>query len=114
MQTDKFHLASKGVNSFNRWIKGVSEMMENKQGVHEVNKLKALMLMGVDFKFLNKLLIGVRTMNMAEKLKFIPVYWYSRRKGNSSIEAGIHNNLFFGLRIIIMLNVGIVSYDAHT
>ena len=49
-----------------RWSKGLSIMLEKVKGNINVEKLRGILLMEADYKFVSKLLIGVRLMNSKE------------------------------------------------
>jgi hypothetical protein len=49
-----------------QWQKGLTVMLEKKQGVILVNKLRAILLIKADFNFANKTIFGCRIMHFAE------------------------------------------------
>jgi hypothetical protein len=49
-----------------RWQKGLTVMLEKKQGVILVSKLRAILLMEADFNFAHKTIFGCRMMHFAE------------------------------------------------
>jgi hypothetical protein len=53
--------------SLKRWQKGLTVMLEKKQGVILVNKLRAILLMEADFNFANKTIFGHCMMHCAEE-----------------------------------------------
>jgi hypothetical protein len=50
-----------------RWQKGLTVMLEKKQGVILVSKLRAILLMEADFNFANKTIFGCRMMHFAKE-----------------------------------------------
>ena len=69
----------------------------NKSGLCEVKKLRLILIIEANINFLDKLFIRVRMTNMVEKMKLITLEQYYGYMGNSDIESGINNNLFFVL-----------------
>ena len=60
-----------------RWEKGLSVMLENILGCTFLTKLRAILLIEVDFNHLNKEIFGFRMLENARKYGFIPEEVYS-------------------------------------
>lgn len=64
-----------------RWKNGLQVILEKKQNVILVSKLRAILLMEADFNFGNKLLVGSRMIKNVHKNGHIPLALYGGVKG---------------------------------
>ena len=85
IQSDILHLTEKGYHALCRGKQGISAVFKNKLWLHEVHKLRFFLLMEADFNFLNKLIIGVRMINMIDKAKLNSMDQYGEHKGHIAI-----------------------------
>ena len=97
-----------------RWKVGLSVMLEKIPGITLVDKLRAILLMEADFNFGNKLLLGKRMVQAAEKLNFIPQDNFGSRNNKSAPEVCVCRLLFFDIVRLSKLNAALGSYDAQT
>ena len=97
-----------------RWVIGLSVMLEKKPGVIDVDKLRAILLMEADFNFANHLFFGKRLRASAEKHNIFPDDTFGSRENNSSIEVSLCRLLFFDLVRQLKFNAALGSYDAQT
>ena len=80
-----------------RWIIGLSVMLEKKPGVIDVDKLRAILLMEADFNFANHLFFGKRLRASAEENNIFSQDTFGSRENNSSIEVSLCRLLFFDM-----------------
>ena len=88
-------------------------MTEKKTNIKEVDKLRDILLVETDLKFV-KILVGVLMKRVTEKAGEITPYPYGSRKGHISIEAGLNKDILFSLRGMIIWAAGIVLENEHT
>ncbi len=62
-----------------RWLRGLSVMLEKTLGVMLVSKLQVILLMEADFNASNKILYGVRMMQNAREHRLMPEEIYSKK-----------------------------------
>ena len=62
-----------------RWSRGLSVMLEKMLGVTLVTKLRAILLMEVDFNASNKIIYGVGMMEQAREYNLMPDEIYSKK-----------------------------------
>ena len=108
------NLAAKGGHNCFRRRQGLSEILEKKPVVQEVEKLRSIILMEADFKSPNKVFIGGTLTKVADKKKVLPTEQYGEKNGHGEIESGINNKLLFGIIRMWIWEAAIVSVDANT
>ncbi len=89
-------LALKKSIALERWSNGLSVMLEKMFGVHLVSKLRAILLMEMDFNAMNKEVYGVRMLNMARKYKLMPEEIFSK-KNRMADNGGLAKTLFYNI-----------------
>ncbi len=67
-----FTLISTKGYSLNRWKKRIQVILEKKQGLIRVDKLRAILLMEADFNFMNKFFIGYKMMSRLHESGTMP------------------------------------------
>jgi hypothetical protein len=80
----------------NEWNFGVNVMIQKKERVNLVTKLRTITLTEADFNFNNKYL-GKQTLEHAEANNLIAKEQYGSRKGKSAIAHAIHKRLTFDI-----------------
>ena len=90
------HLAriTKAGTTPSRWSKGLSVVLEKIVGV--VTKLRATLLMAADFNCHNRLIIGDRTMKLAQENRLVPKEIYSE-KGKTPEDAILQQVLVYNI-----------------
>lgn len=68
-------------------------MLENKPGVIKVKKLRAILMMEVDYHGMNKAIIGQRMMQFAERHNYIEDECSSSRRDHEAINVAINMKL---------------------
>ena len=68
-------------------------MLEKKEGLILVSKLRAILLMEADFNFANKTLYGRRMMYFAEDHGDIPLEAFGSRKVHEAIDVALNRRL---------------------
>ena len=66
------NLAIKNSIPLSRWLKGVSIMLEKKENLHLVSKLRAILLLEADFNAANKIIFNSRMIPSLERNNLIP------------------------------------------
>ncbi len=97
-----------------RWQKGLSVMLEKILGCRDPEKLRAILLMEADFNFANKLFLGKRMMEWAEKHNEIPIECYGSRKGHQAIDVAVNRAITWDLLRQKRHAGSIASVDAQT
>ena len=100
--------------SYKRWQQGISAMLEKKEGVIKVNKLRAILLMEADFNFANKLIFGNRMMWEATDCNEIPDEVFGSIKDREAIEAATCRGLIADLSRMTRTPMAISSVNAQT
>ena len=100
--------------SYKRWQQGISAMLEKKEGVIKVDKLRAILLMEADFNFANKLIFGNRMMWEATERDEIPDEVFGSIKDREAIEAATCRRLVADLSRMTRTPMAISSVDAQT
>ncbi len=100
----------KGV-ALEQWSNGLSVMLEKTFGVRLVSKLRAILLMEVDFNAMNKEVYGVRMLDTARKYKLVPEEIFSE-KNRMADNGGLAKTLFYDIAWQTRLPVAIASVDA--
>ena len=77
-----------------RWQKGLTVMLEKKQGVILVNKLCAILLMEADFNFANKTIFGCCMMHFAEDRNDIAGECAGSRQYHEATDVALNHQLF--------------------
>ncbi len=104
-------LALKKGIALERWSNGLSIMLEKMFGVCLVSKLRAILLMEMDFNAMNKEVYGVRMLDTARKYKLMPEEIFSKRNCTAD-NGGLAKTLFYDIAWQIRLPVAIASVDA--
>jgi hypothetical protein len=81
------------VTQLERWLRGLSVMLEKTLRVMLVSKLQAILLMEADFNGLNKILYGVRMMQNAREHHLMPEEIHSKK--NCMADNGTLTNTLF-------------------
>ena len=76
--------------SLPRWQYGLTVVLEKKPGCLLIEKLWAILLMEADFNMINKLIVGVRMMHLAEETNEMPIEQSGGRKHHSADEAALN------------------------
>jgi hypothetical protein len=84
-------LALKKGITMKQWLNGLSVMLEKMFGVHLVSKLRAILLIEVDFNGTMKEVYIVRMLNVARKYKLIPEEIFSK-KNRTADDGGLAKN----------------------
>ena len=89
-------------------------VIEKKPGCLLIDKLRAILLMKTDFNMVNKLIVGVKIMQLAEDAHKIPRDQSGRRKHHSADEVALNCCLYFDILRQSRTNGILTSADAHT
>lgn len=95
------------------WQYGVNVMIQKKDRINLVTKLRTITLTEADFNFNNKLL-GKQTLTFAEQHNLIAKEQYGSRKGKSAIDHAIHKRLTFDIMRQLRTNGALCSNDAKS
>jgi hypothetical protein len=95
------------------WEKGVDVMIQKKDKINLVTKLRTITLTEADFNFNNKIL-GKETLKHAELNNLIAKEQYGSRKGKSAIEHALHKRLTFDIMRQTRYNGALCSNDAKS
>ena len=76
-----------------RWQRGLMVMLEKKEGLIHISKLRATLLMEADFNFSNKLIFGWRMMHFAEDHNDIPFECYGSHQDHKAIDIALNRQL---------------------
>ena len=76
--------------SFDRWQNGLTVLLEKKEGLRIIQKLRAILLMEADFNMVNKIMVGDRMIKQAEKLGELPDDTIGGRKDMAAHEGGLN------------------------
>jgi predicted lipid carrier protein YhbT len=95
------------------WSVGVNVMIQKKDRVNLVSKLRTITLTEADFNFNNKLL-GKNTLAHAEVQNYIAKEQYGSRKGKSALEHAVHKRLTFDIMRQLRTNGALCSNDAKS
>jgi hypothetical protein len=76
-----------------RWSRGLSVMLKKMLGVTLVTKLRAMLLMEVDFNASNKIIYGVGMMEQAREYNLMPDEIYSKKNWMADDETLTKNTL---------------------
>ncbi len=114
--TSQFHalrilLAPKKGIALERWSNGLSVMLEKMFGVCLVSKLRAILLMEVDFNAMNKEVYGVWMLEEARKYKLILEEIFSK-KNCMADNGGLAKPLFYNIVRQTRSPAAIASVDA--
>jgi hypothetical protein len=77
-----------------QWQKGLTVMLEKKQGVILVNKLRAILLMEADLNFANKTIFGRRMMHFAKDRNEIAEECAGSRQHHDATDVALNCRLF--------------------
>jgi hypothetical protein len=94
-----------------RWLRGLSVMLEKTLGVTLVSKLQAILLMEADFNVSNKILYGVRMMQNAREHRLMPEEIYSK-KNCMADDGTLPKTLFYDVTRQTRVPAAIASVDA--
>ena len=94
-----------------RWLKGLSVMLEKMFGVRLVSKLRAILLMEADFNAMNKEVYGVRMLDNARRYKLIPEEIFSKQNCTAD-NGGLAKTLFYDIPRQTRTPAAIASVDA--
>jgi hypothetical protein len=95
-----------------RWKKGVDVMLQKKEGVFLVDKLRAILLYESDFNQNNKR-FGREIMHLAEKYNALAVEQFGSRKSKSAIDQSLNKALTFDLWRQFRIPGAVCSSDAR-
>ena len=94
-----------------RWLQGLSVMLEKTLGVTLVTKLRAILLMEADFNATNKIIYGNRMIEKAQEYNLMPEEIFSER--NRMADNGtLSKTLFCNLARQARVPAAIASVDA--
>jgi hypothetical protein len=99
--------------SLTDWTVGVNVMIQKKERVNLVSKLRTITLTEADFNFNNKVL-GRDTLSHAEEQQFIAKEQYGSCKGKSALEHAVHKRLTFDIMRQLRTNGALCSNDAKS
>jgi hypothetical protein len=97
----------------NDWKYGANVMIQKKDKVNLVTKLRTITLTEADFNFNNKLL-GKYILAHAERFNLIAKEQYGSRKGKSTINHAIHKRLTFDIMRQLRTHGALCSNDAKS
>jgi hypothetical protein len=95
------------------WNFGVNVMIQKKDKIDLVIKLRTITLAEADFNFNNKFL-GKQTLEHAKKNNLIAKEQYGSRKGKSVIEHSVHKRLTFDIMRHLRMDGALCSNDAKS
>jgi hypothetical protein len=95
------------------WSYGIDVMIQKKERLNLVSKLRTITLTEADFNFNNKVL-GKETLRHAEANNLIAKEQYGSRKGKSSIVHAINKRLTFDIMRQTRFNGALCSNDAKS
>jgi hypothetical protein len=95
-----------------RWKQGVDVMLQKKEGVFQVDKLRAILLYEADFNQNNKR-FGRELMHLAEKYDALAVEQFGSRKSKSAIDQSLNKLLTFDLWRQLRIPGALCSSDAR-
>ena len=95
-----------------RWAQGLSVMLEKVQGCSLISKLRSILLMEADFNCANKILYGVRMLDIARKYKLMPDEIFSE-KNRTAEDGTLGKTLFYDLVRQSRRPAGLSSVDAE-
>ena len=88
------HIVSISGICLHRWAKELTVMIEKVGGNIRVDKLRALILMEVDFNSLNKLIFSSRMIKCMENKKCMPEELFGSHKKLSAILVAVNRRMF--------------------
>jgi len=94
-----------------RWLKGLSIMLEKMFGVRLISKLWAILLMEADFNAMNKEVYGVRMLDNARQYNLIPEEIFSKQNRTAG-DGGLAKTLFYDIARQTRTPAAIASVDA--
>ena len=100
--------------SFDRWQNGLTVLLEKKEGLRIIQKLRAILLMEADFNMVNKIMIGDRMIKQAEKHGELPADTIGGRKDMASHEGGLNRVLMSDVSRQRRQDLLMLSEDADT
>jgi len=100
----------KGI-ALERWLKGLSVMLEKMFGVRLVSTLRAILLMEADFNTMNKEVYGVWMLDNARRYKLIPEEIFSEQNRTAD-DGGLAKTLFYDIACQTRTPAAIASVDA--
>jgi hypothetical protein len=103
-------LALKKDIALERWSNGLSVMLEKMFGVRLVSKLRAILLMEVDFNAMNKEVYRVWMLEEARKYKLIPEEIFSKKNCMAN-DGGLAKTLFYNIVCQTRSPAAIASVD---
>ena len=92
----KISIALNEGTTLSRWSKGLSVMLEKILGVKRVSKLRAIMLMEVDFNAANKIVYGDRMLDNPRKYNLMSEEVFVEQKRTMD-NGGLANILFYDI-----------------
>jgi hypothetical protein len=95
----------------NRWGHGLQVMLEKVAGVALVNKLRAILLMEADFKYINKWIFGHEAINKMYALGYVAEDQYSQKKSTAE-DVKLDNKLTMDLSRQLRHPLATMSADA--
>ena len=96
-----------------RWLRGLSVMLEKTLGVTLVSKLRAILLMEADFNTTNKIVYGDRMMTNVRKCNLMPEEIFSE-KNRMADDGTLCKTLFYDITRQAQVPAAITSVDAST
>jgi hypothetical protein len=94
-----------------RWLRGLSVMLEKTLGVTLVSKLRAILLMEADFNTTNKIVYGDRMMTNVRKCNLMPEEIFSE-KNRMTDDGTLCKTLFYDITRQAQVPAAIASVDA--
>ncbi len=94
-----------------RWSRGLSVMLEKTLGVTLVSKLRAILLMEVDFNAINKIIYGDRMMKHVRKHNQMPEEIFSK-KNRMADDGTLCKTLFYNITRQAQVPAAIAFIDA--
>jgi hypothetical protein len=103
-------LALKKGIALERWLNGLSVILEKTFGVRLISKLRAILLMEADFNAMNKEVYGVGMLDTARKYKLVPEEIFSK-KNRMADNRGLAKTLFYNIAWQTRSPAAIASVD---
>ena len=94
-----------------RWARGMSCMLEKKEGAIRVNKLRAILLIEADFNFATKLLFGRRLQHRMEDVHAIPQEQLRSRNQHGALEVAVSRRICMDISRQSLTPLGIIGAD---
>ena len=95
-----------------RWLNGISIMLEKMKGIIQVDKLRAILLLEADLNALHKIMFNGRVLPALEEKKLIPIETIGSRGRQSAHHVALGKKLISDIGNQIKLPMITISADA--